>query len=162
METQTPVHGKENVRFLTPKEKTPFTGIKSKTGLAKAQTAKSTTKTPLKDTTRQTVLGEKTNVATPRHGTPLLRTVLQRTARKETVKKGDKSAKLKRLVVFQDPNSEDLIEYCPPPAIERRNLFSCSLGTTRRSSSHSEEANRISPIFFSHRIRYHEFAKVIG
>jgi hypothetical protein len=121
-ETQTPVHGKENVRFLTPKQKTPFTGIKGKTGLVKAQTAKSTAKTPLKDAARNTVLGEKTNVDTPRQATPLLKTVLQRTARKETVKKGDKSVKTKRFVVFQDEKLDDLMEYCPPPAVEKRIL----------------------------------------
>lgn len=113
METFTPLHGKENLKDHVSVKNTPFrTSTKTPFQLTKTpfQPAKTPfqTKTPLK----QSILSEKTNKAhTPRHVNPLLKTVLQKTTRKEQTTTKPK----KKIPVYQDEE----IEYCPPPAVEK-------------------------------------------
>jgi hypothetical protein len=116
MELSTPAHGKENARFDTPAQqknsfgKTPFKNIST-------VKVKTPFKTPL--VSKVSILVEKTNkIDTPRHATPLLKTVLQRTTRKETVKKPEKGTKSK-LSVYQD--QQEVMGYFPPPAVEKCN-----------------------------------------
>ncbi len=122
MQVQTPI-GKENVRFDTPTGKTPKTGLRTqKTPFRTVQTPlKNATKTPAQkplktplNIQKSLILGEKTNkIDTPRHATPLLKTVLK--------KKDPRTATKKKLTVYQD--QKETIEYCPPPAVEKRILL---------------------------------------
>jgi hypothetical protein len=120
---------KENIQ--TPTAKTPFV-TRPSWSVKNSNNTPFTMKTPLKDTIQKkytSFLGEKTNVDTPRGKTPLLKSVLKRTVKKDSKLKSEKSTRSK-LTVYKDNDVQ--VEYCPPPVPEIRNNYHNNSVRTRR------------------------------